>query len=228
VSTWFKVDPKWLEESLPFIFVSALLGARIYHLVTDWQLYQGASFFDLIAVWKGGLGFLGAIFGGLLGLILWLKFNHHKLGLFFRYMDLLVFGLPIAQIIGRFGNFFNQELYGLPTDLPWGIMVHGASYHPLFIYEGIANLLLFVFLITLGQRKAFVLGKGQYAFLYLFCYAFIRFWLEYLRLETAHFDGAMGIFSIAQWICLMLMSVSAILFWTRRHAPKKLLDFSLD
>lgn len=229
ISKWFGKDTRWLDQSLLWIIAGAVIGARAYHLATDWQLYIHASLLDLIAVWRGGLGFIGAVLGGFLGLLLWMR-RTGKLNLFtlFTYLDLLSFGVPLAQIIGRLGNYYNQELYGQPTDLPWGIMIKGQRYHPLFLYESLANLMLLGLLVWLAKKKAFVLGKGQYASLYLFGYTFIRFWLEYLRIETARWDGIGGIFSIAQWVCLIGMVLAAILFWVRRHAPKKNWDFSLE
>lgn len=233
----------WLESALPYMALGAIVGARLYHLLTDWQLYAGASFFDLIAVWHGGLGFLGALIGGILGLLVWVHTNHGsrttsnpKFSTFnfqlstriFTYLDLLSFGIPLAQTIGRLGNYVNQELYGLPTNFPWGIMISGNKYHPLFLYEAVCNILLFVFLLWMARGKRLVLGKGQYACVYLFGYAFIRFWLEYLRAETARFEGRLGFISVAQWATLFIMIMSASIFWVRRHWPQKQFDFSLN
>src|SRR5258708_3691476 len=225
-SRFFGVSASWLDSALPPIIIGAIIGARLYHLATDWQLYTHASLLDMIAVWRGGVGFLGAIMGGGLGLWIWVRGNRiktyaSKLFEFFTYLYLLSFGIPIAQAIGRLGNYVNKELYGLPTNLPWGITIEGQKYHPLFLYEALLNCLLFGFLMWLAQRKKLVLGKGQYVSVYLFGYALIRFWLEFLRIKTARFDGVLGIFSIAQWVTLTLMILATILFWVRRHAPKK-------
>ena len=234
MSRFFKVIPVWVEDALPFLFLGALIGARLYHLLTDWQLYTHATFFDLLAVWRGGIGFLGGIGGGLLALAIWTKRQKRQsdgsgfLTRYFTYLDLLSFGVPLGQAVGRLGNYVNHELYGLPTSLPWGIMINGTRYHPLFLYEAVLNCALFLFLFTLARKHAFVLGKGQYVSVYLFGYGFIRFWLEFLRIETARWDGYMGIFSIAQWVTLGIMIVATIMFWVRRHAPKKEWDFSLD
>ncbi len=228
MSRWFGRDTKWLDQSLVWVVLGAIVGARVYHVVSDWQLYQGASILDLVAIWRGGVGFLGAVMGGLIAFGLWARSKGSSLTVFFSGLDLLSFGIPVAQAVGRIGNFVNQELYGLPTKLPWAVEISGVKYHPLFLYEAILNLILFMVLLVLARRKAFVLGKGQYASIYLFGYTFIRFWLEYLRLDTARWDSSLGVFSIAQWVCLLGMVVATILFWTRRHAPKKELDFSFD
>lgn len=231
-SRFFGQDPKWVDASFPWIFVGAVIGARLYHLLTDWQVYTHASVLDLIAVWRGGIGFLGAIVGGYVGLWLWTKRDAHKKlraeSQLFLYLDLLAFGIPVAQAIGRTGNYVNQELFGLPTNLPWGIVVNGQRYHPLFVYEAILNIFLLCILLAFARKKSLVLGKGQYISVYLFGYSFIRFWLEFLRIETARLDGVLGIFSIAQWVTLIMMIAATILFWVRRHVPKKGWDFTLE
>lgn len=244
MSKYMGVNPTWIDEAFIYLAVGALLGARIYHILTDWRLYQGASFWDYIAVWRGGVGFLGALLGGIIGFIIWLLLIEKKHPIInnqrsitmrmFTYLDILVFGIPVAQAIGRLGNYINRELYGLPTSLPWGIVISGKKYHPLFLYEALCNLVLFCILLMLARKKALVLGKGQYAALYLFGYALMRFWLEFLRIETARLDGRFGIFSTAQWVTLIMMFLAPILFWVRRHAcpplgraPKKQFDWSL-
>lgn len=244
MSKYMGVNPTWLDEAFIYLAVGALLGARIYHILTDWRLYQGASFWDYIAVWRGGVGFLGALLGGIIGFIIWLLLIEKKHPIInnqcsittrmFTYLDILVFGIPVAQAIGRLGNYVNRELYGLPTSLPWGIVISGKKYHPLFLYEALCNLVLFCILLMLARKKALVLGKGQHAALYLFGYSLMRFWLEFLRIETARLDGRLGIFSTAQWVTLIMMFLAPILFWVRRHAcpplggaPKKQFDWSL-
>jgi phosphatidylglycerol---prolipoprotein diacylglyceryl transferase len=198
----------------------------LYHLITDWSLYADASVLERMAVWNGGLGYFGALIGGIVGLILFTRhsgkgvMNHAPTKQFFLILDLLAFGAPLAQAIGRFGNYFNQELYGLPTTLPWGLLIKGERYHPLFAYEAIGTLSIFVFLNVLGWKKKFWIGKGQYAFVYIALYTMLRFWLEFLRLDTARTSGGLGILSIAQWICLSLAIGSICLFWLRRHADR--------
>lgn len=224
----FKKDPNIIEESLLWIAIPAVVGARAYHVVTDWQLYANGPLIDILKVWNGGLGFFGALLGGLLGLIAFAHFSsvkkfsifHFPFSFFFLLLDLLSFGVPLAQAIGRLGNYFNQELYGLPTHLPWGIVINGEKYHPLFAYEAVLNLIVFGILNWLGWKQKLKLGKGQYACLYLACYGLIRFWLEFLRTQTARWDGAMGVFSIAQWVSLSVSLVALTIFWLRRHADR--------
>ncbi len=222
----FAIQPKLLEDVVGWIAVFALLGARLYHLITDWQLYAGGSFFNLLAIWNGGLGYFGALIGGIAGLMIFTSTRGKgesrltPTKMFFLLLDLLSFGAPLAQAIGRIGNYFNHELYGLPTTLPWGIIINGERYHPLFAYEAIGSLLIFAGLNVLAMKKKFPIGKGQYACVYIALYSILRFWLEFLRIETAQFSGLESIFSIAQWVCLSLALVSIGVFWLRRHADR--------
>jgi prolipoprotein diacylglyceryl transferase len=226
-----------LDDLLIWLLVPGVVGARLYHLATDWRLYQGASVMQLLAIWNGGLGYIGALIGSVVGLALFLlwqtkKEKKQRRQLFvadlFALFDLLAFGAPLAQAIGRWGNFINQELYGPETTLPWGVWINGKRYHPLFAYESILDLVLFLFLLFLSRKKALVFGKGQYAALYISLYGLIRFWLEFLRPDTDRFAGSLGVLSIAQWVCLGFMIAGTTLFWVRRHSPKKAFDFSLE
>lgn len=228
----FKVSSSLIDDSLVWIVVGAIVGARLYHVITDWQLYANGPLIDVIKVWNGGLGFFGALIGGVVGLLLFVRFSRNKnsdkkslatnyyLLSAFTLLDLLSFGAPLAQAVGRFGNFFNQELYGLPTNLPWAIKINGQQYHPLFAYEAILNLCVFGLINWLGWKKKLILGKGQYACIYLALYGVIRFWLEFLRPETARLTGSLGVFSIAQWVALGITIGALIIFWLRRHADR--------
>lgn len=231
-----KLSVSFLDDTLFPVMIAAVIGARLYHLITDAALYTHTSLLDLIAVWHGGLGFFGAILGGG-GMFMLLVYRHWEkqskkgisfLSLLFSYGDCFAFGIPLAQAIGRLGNFVNGELYGPPTTLPWGIWVNGQKYHPLFLYESLLNLLLCGFLLVLYRKKALVIGKGQYVALYLAGYGMIRFFLEFLRNETARWDNVFGVFSIAQWVAFGLLLVGTSLFWIRRHAPRKEWDVSLE
>ncbi|MBP9700647.1 prolipoprotein diacylglyceryl transferase [Candidatus Woesebacteria bacterium] len=218
-----------LESSIVWMMIPALIGARVYHLLTDWQLYQNASITELIAIWNGGLGFYGALLGGLLGVLMYVFWSHrhHRLSTvstttaLFLLTDLFSFGLPIGQAIGRFGNLINTELYGLPTNLPWALNLPEGRFHPLFAYEQICLVFLALTLFWIGFKKRLVIGKGQYFAIYLVGYGLIRFWLEYLRIQTARLSVPLDIFSIAQWVSIFLMMVGVLIFWVRRHALKK-------
>lgn len=170
--------------------LGGLIGARIWHVMTDWPLYQD-SLVNVVKIWQGGLSILGAIVGGVAGLwVGWKKMPGPGRPSLLTLLDLVVFGLPFAQAIGRLGNYVNQELYGAPTDLPWGMEINGVSYHPLWAYEAVLMIFfgmgiwLYEFQHNQSSRRLDI-GSGQYFLSYLFYYCLIRFGLDFLRLEKA-------------------------------------------
>jgi prolipoprotein diacylglyceryl transferase len=199
------------------VLASGIIGARIYHLVTDWPLYTNRSWLDWFAIWNGGLGFLGAIIGGVLGLYLGLLVQK-KQNYFLQTLDYISISIPFAQAIGRWGNFFNQELFGLPTTLPWGISISAnrlpsqfsveQRFHPIFLYESLLNLILGFVLFWLYKRGK-AKQKGTLLGIYLIGYSIIRFWLEFLRIESAR--GFLPWITIAQWWTLLIGGTGIIL-----------------
>lgn len=205
----------WLLGGI--VLVSGVIGARVWHVATDWYLYQD-SLFDIFKIWNGGLSILGAIVGGAVGLFWWFRFTKETSIPWQAWLDLAVFGLPFAQAIGRFANYLNQELYGLPTHVPWGIEIEGTRYHPLWAYEALL-MLLFGGGIWLIDRRESVwgttlrIGRGYYFIAYLMYYSFIRFWLDFWRLDKA-MSGVPGL-GINQLVLLSIMSLSGI--WLLRR-----------
>lgn len=170
---------------------SGILGARIYHLITSPQDYFGADGDPIRAlyIWEGGLSVWGAIAGGAVGA--WIAAR--KIGLPLSVLaDALAPGLPVGQAIGRLGNWFNNEVYGRLTTLPWGLQVHDMSsgqvrpglYHPAFAYEAIWNLGVAVLVWALDRRLR--LGRGRAFALYVMGYTAGRFWIEMLRIDEAN------------------------------------------
>lgn len=179
-------------ESIVFITVLAgFLGARIYHVLTDYELYQG-NFLGIFKIWEGGLSIFGALFGGLIALIAfyYLKPEIKKFGLL-KLLDVAVPAVAVAQSIGRFGNFFNYEALGLPTSLPWKMFVPESRrpyeyidsnyFHPFFLYESIANIIIAGLLLLYERKNP---KKGSLFFTYVFLYNFTRFFLEFLRVDS--------------------------------------------
>lgn len=192
-----QVSQKLLSRLGLIAGAGAFVGARLWHVLTDFHLYQN-SIEQVFSVWQGGLSILGAIFGGIVGLIL-----AHKAGLASKkdvltFVDLAAFGMPFAQAFGRLANWVNQELYGLPTDLPWKIYISPENrlpefrndefFHPLFLYESLGSLLLGCFLLFFMKNK-FRIGSGRVAATYLFGYALIRFFLDFLRPDKTMIAG---------------------------------------
>jgi phosphatidylglycerol:prolipoprotein diacylglycerol transferase len=178
-----------------------ILGARLWHILTPplssvelglTTRYYFSHPLDMLAMWVGGFGVPGAFIGGLFALFIFTR----KHGLpFWNLADLLAPGLALAQSIGRIGNYFSQELYGLPASLPWKIFIDPAHrlagfesieyYHPLFAYEAILNLVNLILLIWLSRRFFDSFKAGGLFLVYLGFYSFIRFFLEFLRLDVA-------------------------------------------
>ncbi len=180
-----------LEKIGLWAVLGGIAGARLYHVVTDWVLYQ-ENWLDAFKIWQGGLSIIGAVVGGLMAAALAIRLTKTKLKLT-QLLDLAVFGLPFAQALGRWGNFINQELYGLPTTWPWGLPIEAAHrlpgfetydrFHPLFAYEMILMLGFGLWLWWAERKQLSQIGRGEYFRWYTLYYAVIRFGLDFLRLD---------------------------------------------
>ncbi|MFJ4270756.1 prolipoprotein diacylglyceryl transferase [Streptomyces coelicoflavus] len=167
-----------------------LIGGRLYHVITDYQLYfsEGRDWVDAFKVWEGGLGIWGAIAFGAVGA--WIGARRRGVPMP-AYADAVAPGIALAQAIGRWGNWFNQELYGKPTDLPWAVEITSTAdgrlpgtYHPTFLYESLWC--IGVALLVIWADRRFRLGHGRAFALYVAAYCAGRFWTEYLRVDEAH------------------------------------------
>jgi len=191
-----KVNKKiFLYEIFPWVIIPALVGARIYHVIDYWEYYQN-DLWKILYLWQGGLAIYGSLIGGFIGLWFYSKLKKTNI---FVLCDAIVIGLPIAQAIGRLGNFFNKELYGLVTSLPWGVYINKQKYHPLFAYEAIYNLIIFVILLRMRRSK-----PGNIFFAYLGLYSLGRFWLDFLRIDP----WKIGTLAVSQYISLIFLSFS--------------------
>ncbi|MGZ6791926.1 MAG: prolipoprotein diacylglyceryl transferase [Mycobacteriales bacterium] len=167
-----------------------LVGARLYHVITSPDAYLHDPVAALY-VWRGGLGIWGGVLGGALGA--WLVLRRRGLS-FLAFADALAPALPVAQAIGRFGNYFNQELFGRPTTLPWGLEIDPShrpdgysayrTFHPTFAYEALWD--LGVAGLVLWADRRWQLGKGRAFALYVGAYCVGRGWIEALRIDDAH------------------------------------------
>jgi prolipoprotein diacylglyceryl transferase len=198
-----------------------IVGARIYHVLTDPELYfgEGRDAIDALYIWEGGLGIWGAISGGALGA--WIACKRYDVS-FSSVADALAPGLLVAQAVGRLGNYFNQELFGKPTDRPWGLEIdvahrppgyeQFATFHPTFLYEMLWNLAAAALLIAIDRRLK--LTGGRAFALYVMLYTAGRGWIEMLRIDTVNHVGP---FRLNVWTSIILFVLALAYFvWTRR------------
>ena len=160
-----------------FAIPLGLLGARLYYVLFNLDYYlENPS--QILNFRGGGMAIHGALITGFLTGYIFCKIR--KLD-FFKMADTVILGMPLAQSIGRWGNFINQEAHGGPTDLPWGIMVDGVKVHPTFLYESIWDLGIFIFLVMFRKNKKY---DGQVLFYYIGLYSLGRFFIEGLRTDS--------------------------------------------
>ncbi len=211
--------------AIPF----GLVGGRLYHVITDWELYfgEGRNPVTALYIWRGGLGIWGAIALGIVGIWIGARLRGIKL---LPLLDALAPGVLVAQALGRWGNWFNQELYGRPTDLPWGLEIDVANrpsqyldvatFHPAFLYECLWNLGAFAVLIWLDRR--YRLGRGRVAALYVMLYTAGRGWIENLRIDDVQMNDVLGL-RLNVWTSIVLFVLAAIYFAVsaRRHPGRE-------
>lgn len=184
----YQKDPEVKYSLIYSIVIPAIIGARIYYVIYAWEFYKN-DIWGAFRIWEGGLAIHGVIIGGLLGLY-WYTRRHKES--FLWWADLLVPCLAIGQAIGRWGNYFNQELYGKPTDLSWGIPITTPNagyeafthFHPTFLYESLLNFDTFVVLLILHYLKMRRGWNNGYILIsYIMLYSVTRFSMEFLRLD---------------------------------------------
>ncbi|GAA3544352.1 prolipoprotein diacylglyceryl transferase [Kribbella ginsengisoli] len=209
-------SPEVLADIIMWAVPFGLVGARIYHVITDAELYfgEGKHPIDALKIWHGGLGIWGAVGFGCLGA--WIACRRHKVP-FLAVADVMAPGIALAQVIGRFGNYFNQELFGRPTNHWWGLEIDPGhrppgfadfgTFHPTFLYEAIWNLGVIALVILIDRR--FKLGHGRAFALYVAGYTAGRAWIENLRIDTVNeFAGL----RLNVWTS-MIMFVLAVVFF---------------
>ena len=179
----------------------SVLGARAYYVIFEWENYAG-DIKKILDIRSGGLAIHGGLIVGIIVCILVCRY--HKTGTL-NFLDLLFPEVALGQAIGRWGNFFNSEAHGGPTDLPWGIMVDGVKVHPTFLYESIWCFLLFIFLLYMSKRRKF---SGQIVCLYGILYSIERFFVEALRTDSL----MIGPFKQAQVLSLTVIIVCLVLY----------------
>jgi phosphatidylglycerol:prolipoprotein diacylglycerol transferase len=242
-------DPEHVWNVLVWCLIGGILGARLYHVLSSpqgttvgFEYYFKTNPFETIQVlgltipfptalmiWRGGLGIFGGVAGGVLAMVIYTWRSGLSLA---RWLDISAPGLVLGQAIGRWGNFINQELYGPPTTLPWGIPIDAehrippytdlsrhpvetTRFHPVFLYESLWNLLVFVALMVIGRRYRDRLKDGDIFSLYLIGYGVGRILVESLRPDA----WQMGSIPVAQIVSVVLILLGIGLMVWRRQRP---------
>ena len=218
-------DPDLAERAALVAIAAAIVGSRIGYVLPRLDTFLADPLL-IPQVWRGGLAFFGGV--ALAVPTTW-WYVHRKGGDIARMVDAVAPALPIGHAIGRWGNYFNQELYGRPTDLPWALEVEAhrrvvgfgdaETFHPTFLYESLLNLLLATVLLWIDRRQARFevrrLRRGSLGFLYFIGYGVIRFNMEQLRIDTA--ERYLGL-SRNSWVALLVIVIGivGVLWWQRR------------
>ncbi|NEQ37453.1 MAG: prolipoprotein diacylglyceryl transferase [Okeania sp. SIO3I5] len=222
------VNPDLLGDLVVWLVLAAIPGARLYYVLFEWEQYQQNPI-DAIAIWKGGIAIHGAIIGGAIAALIFARLNKIS---FWQLADLVAPSLILGQAIGRWGNFFNSEAFGSPTDLPWKLyippenrppeLVNFDYFHPTFLYESLWNLMVFGLLIFLFFRD--LRGKprlrlGTLFLIYMAAYSSGRIWIEGLRTDSL----MLGPLRIAQFVSLagILLGLAGLawLYLLKRPLP---------
>lgn len=208
-------SPETISAIAVWAVPAGVVGARLYHVITDNQRFRG-RWLDAFKIWEGGLGIWGGIAAGvLIGVFVARRRGEDVPAL----LDVVAPAIPLAQAIGRIGNWFNQELFGRPTTLPWGLQIDAANrpegfeqfstFHPTFLYEALWNLVV-VALVLVAERRL-RLRPGRLFAVYVAGYTFMRFWIEGLRIDPANRIGG---FRVNEWVSLVLFVIALVVVLT--------------
>ena len=213
-----KIIPDDILDFILIAFPLAIIGARIYYVIFDWSYYASQPFSEVFAIWNGGL----AIYGGLItGAIVLFVFSYYRAINPLDFLDVAAPGVMIAQAIGRWGNFINQEAYGkivdnlnyLPSFIKNQMYIDGSYRVPTFLYESLWNLLGFIIIMALRHRPRF-LKQGEIAFFYLIWYGCGRFVIEGMRTDSLMLFGI----RVSQWLSAILIAIGiALIIWRRKQ-----------
>jgi len=220
----YKINPEHLDEALFWAIIFGILGARIYYVIFMWKDFYSKYPSEIFKIWHGGLAIHGAVIGGIFSVYLYTKLKKDCSFSFLQGLDLFASVLPLGQALGRWGNFFNYEAYGSPTNLPWGMYVppshrmpgyeNFTKFHPTFLYESIIDFLIFLILYNYDLKKK---NHGETTALYFIFYSINRFWIESLRTDSLYFRS----FRVAQLISIVLFMIGIIMFIYLRFQKNK-------
>ncbi len=217
-----QVNPDLIGDLAIWLIIGAIPCARLYYVLFQWQEYAQRPE-DIIAIWKGGIAIHGAIIGGTIAVLIFGRLNKISV---WQLADLVVPSVALGQAIGRWGNFFNSEAFGAPTNLPWRLYIPVQNrpiayltseyFHPTFLYESVWNVMVFILLLSLffwGLKYPHRLSVGTLSLVYLIAYSSGRIWIEALRTDSL----MLGPLRVAQVISLVMISIGVLgLVWLYR------------
>jgi phosphatidylglycerol:prolipoprotein diacylglycerol transferase len=228
-------NPDHIWGLFPWVLILGIIGARLGWVVVSLKTIETKGWTHIFSTWEGGISIQGALVGGILAAVIYTRRRHLD---FFAWADIIIPGVAFAQAIGRWGNFFNQELFGAPCDQPWCIPISDAvlqadpryaafvgkavHFAPTFAYEMIWDLLNFALLLWLGRQRRFQLRTGDLLWVYGIFYSIGRFFLEDVRLDSATVDGVKAPQAIA--LLTILLCIAALIWRHRPGSPAPLAD----
>ena len=208
---YYKLKKDTIIDLAPYLVLFGILGARLYYCILNLDFYLRFPT-EILALRHGGISIHGAIIGGFIGLIIFAK--RHNISIL-KLADVSALGLALAQSIGRWGNFFNSEAFGYPTNLPWKLYISeqyrpipytgNEFFHPTFLYESVLDFILFLLLFWLIKNNK-ISRSGNIALIYLILYSFIRIFVEYFRIDSTCY--------ILGYPIAIIVSIGIIIFAT--------------
>lgn len=221
-TSFFKLKKETIIDMVPYLVLFGIIGARLYYCSLNYDFYLRFPT-EIMAIRHGGISIHGAIIGGFIGLLLFAKKNKIS---FLKLTDVSAIGLSIAQSIGRWGNFFNSEAFGKPTDLPWKLYIapqyrpipyqNNEYFHPAFLYESILDLIIFVILV-LVVKLCKTNKDGNLALIYLILYSIARIFVEKYRIDSVLYIHGIPVAIVVSVLILFAALITLVL----RNLPKK-------
>lgn len=213
---FFELKKETIIDLSPYLVIFGIIGARLYYCLLNYDFYLRFPT-EILAIRHGGISIHGAILGGLIGLLIYAK--RHKVSAL-KLADVSAVGLALAQSIGRWGNFFNSEAFGCPTDLPWRLYIapqyrpipytNYEYFHPTFLYESILNLFIFGVLFYIAKSKLRK-KEGNIALIYLILYSLARIFVEHFRIDSVCYIHGFPVAMVVS-VCIIVLAIILLIF----------------
>ncbi len=212
---YYSLRKELVVDLSPYLVIGGIIGARLYYCLLNHDFYLRFPT-EILAIRHGGISIHGAILGGLIGLLIFAK--RHKIPAL-KLADISAIGLVLSQAIGRWGNFFNSEAFGSPTNLPWKLYIapqyrpipftNNEYFHPTFLYESILDLIIFFVLFNIAKNKKYK-KEGNITLLYLILYSFARICVEHFRIDSVCYIHGMPVAMVVSAGIIILATIALI------------------